>query len=159
MSFSNENNFRFGDVLVALGRGEVDFALVEGLAVGLNGYPRATLDMDILVSENRDNIERLLSVLRAWGEGRAKELIVEDFTTEEGCITVNEDFELDIFTRMGGKSLDDFRGRLKHFESEGCRVAYLDAEGLIELKQSSVREKDQLDVRALKELLNRQKPS
>jgi hypothetical protein len=159
MSFINENNFRFGDVLVALARGGVDFALVGGLAVGLNGYPRATLDMDILVSENRDNIERLLSVLRAWGEGWAKELSVEDFTTEEGCITVNEDFELDIFTRMGGKSLDDFRGRLKYFESEGCRVAYLDAEGLIELKQSSVREKDQLDVRALKELLKRQTPS
>jgi hypothetical protein len=35
-------------------------------------------------------------------------------------------------------------------------VAYLDAEGLIELKQSSVREKDQLDVRALKEIIGRQ---
>ena len=82
-----------------------------------------------------------------------------DFTAEEGCVTVNEDFELDIFTRMHGKSLDDFRPRLKHFETDGVRVAYLDAEGLIELKQSSVREKDQPDVRALKEILNRNGPA
>ena len=159
MSFIKENHFQFGDVLVALARGKVDFALVGGLAVGLNGYPRATLDVDILVSEDAANIERMLTVLRGWGEGWAKELSAGDFTTEEGCITVSEDFELDIFTRMQGKSLDDFRARLKHFETDGCRVAYLDAEGLIELKQSSVREKDQLDVRALKEIINRQKQS
>jgi hypothetical protein len=156
MNFIKENNTRFGDVLAELARGGVDFALVGGLAVGLNGYPRATLDIDILVAENPANIERMLAVLRGWGEGWARELSVADFTTEEGCITVNEDFELDIFTRMGGKSLEDFRARLKHFEMDGCRIAYLDAVGLIELKQSSVREKDQLDVRALKEILSRQ---
>lgn len=155
MSFIKETHSQFGDVLVALARGKVDFALVGGLAVGLNGFPRATLDIDILVDEDSANIQRMLTVLCGWGEGWAKDLSVADFTPEEGCITVSEDVDLDIFTRMLGHTLRDFRPRLRHFEIEEVRIAFLDAVDLIELKKSSVREKDQLDVRALTEILAR----
>ena len=67
-----------------------------------------------------------------------------------------EDFELDIFTRMRGRSLNDFRPRLRYFETSGVRIAYLAPEDLIYLKQGSWREKDQLDVVALKEILARE---
>ena len=67
-----------------------------------------------------------------------------------------EDFDLDIFVKMRGKTLDEFRTRLRFFESDGIRIAYLSPADLIFLKQGSWREKDQLDVVAMKEILARE---
>jgi hypothetical protein len=46
-------------------------------------------------------------------------------------IRVMEEFDLDIFTRMSGHSLDEFRPRLRHFATSGVRIPYLAAEDLI----------------------------
>jgi hypothetical protein len=91
--------------------------------------------------------------LGGWGEGWARELKMEDFAPQEGSIRVMEEFDLDIFTRMAGKSLEDFRPRLRHLDAGGIRVPYLAPQDLILLKQGSWREKDQLDVAALRKIL------
>ncbi len=151
---------RFERLLADIARSEVDFAVVGGLAVILNGYPRLTLDVDILVDDDAENVRRLLRCLEKWGEGWARELRVEDFEPQEGSIRITEEFDLDVFTRMRGQSLDDFRARLGYLEASGARIPYLAPEDLILLKQGSWREKDQLDVAAMKEVLaRRSRPS
>lgn len=92
-------------------------------------------------------------MLSLWGEGAARELTLQDFPAEEGSTRVNEDFPLDIFTRMRGKGLDDFRPRLRFFTSDDVRIGYLSPEDLIWLKEQFWREKDRLDVFALKEIV------
>ncbi len=57
---------------------------------------------------------------------------------------------------LGAKTLDDFRPNLRFFESDEVRIAYLSPADLIFLKQGSWREKDQLDVAAMKEILARE---
>jgi hypothetical protein len=151
---SNENSTRFEKLLVALVRNEVDYAVVGGVAVILNGYPRVTVDVDILVHDAPENLGRLLGCLSKWGEGWAKELRISDFAPQEGSIRVMEEFDLDIFTRMQGKTIEDFRPRLRYLKAGGIRIPFLAAEDLIWLKQKSWREKDQLDVAALKKLIH-----
>jgi len=158
MSSPNENFFPFGNLLVALARAGVDFATVGGVAVSLNGFIRATEDVDILVGKSPENLKVLLNCLTKWGEGWARELTLEDFTVEEGSVRVREDFDLDIFVRMRGKTLDDFRANLRHLEFGGVRIAYLAPADLIFLKTDSWREKDQLDVSALNEIIARESP-
>ena len=148
---------RFESLLADLARNRVDFAVVGGLAVILNGYPRLTLDADIIVNEAPDNVRRMLDCLSNWGEGWARELKVEEFAPQEGSIRVMEDFDLDIFTRMRGKSLDDFRPSLRHVELSGVRVPILDPQSLIHLKTGSWRDKDKLDVLAMQEILERER--
>ncbi len=148
-----ENYFQFEKLLAELVRGGVDFAVVGGVAVSLNGFVRATDDVDIIVGVSAENIRKLLGCLSGWGEGWARELKAEDFAPQEGSIRVMEDFDLDIFTQMRGKSLDDFRPRLRHLETGGIRIPYLAPEDLLFLKQDSWREKDQIDVAALKRML------
>lgn len=145
-------------MLADLARAQVDFAVVGGLAVILNGYPRLTVDVDILVEDSTENLNRLLSQLRLWGEGWARELQPEDFLAQEGCIRVIEEFELDIFTRLRGHPLDDFRPRMRVIRSADLDIPYLAPEDLILLKEGSWREKDQLDVAALREILRHGKP-
>lgn len=150
---------RFEKLLAELVICGVDFAVVGGLAVVLNGYPRLTLDADILASDARENLVRLLRCLEGWGEGWARELKVEDFIAQEGSIRVMEDFDLDIFTRMKGKSLDDFRRSLRFVDLHEVRVPILDPASLIYLKSGSWRDKDRLDVLAMKEILAREEKS
>lgn len=147
---------QFEGLLVGLARAGVDFAVVGGVAVILNGYPRLTQDVDILVEDSPANIRRLLAYLVTWGEGWARELRPEEFVPQEGAIRISEDFDLDVFTRMRGHSWPDFAPRLRHFETQGVRIRYLSPADLVELKKPSWREKDRLDVLALGEILRRE---
>ncbi len=119
-------------------------------------YPRLTLDADILVDDAPDNLRRLLDCLAGWGERWARQLRPEDFAPQEGSVRVMEEFDLDIFTRMGGHTLADVRPRLRHLDPGGVRIPYLSPADLILLKRDSWREKDKLDVLAMREIIARE---
>ena len=153
---SKETISRFGKLLVDLTQAGVDFAIVGGLAVIFNGYDRLTLDADILIHSSPENIGNLLTCLSSWGEGWARELRPADFGPQEGSVRVMEEFDLDIFTQMRGHSLDFFRPRLRQLKVGEAVLRYLSPSDLILLKQDSWREKDKLDVLAMKEIIARQ---
>lgn len=147
---------QFERLLAGLVRAGVDYAVVGGVAVILNGYHRHTQDTDILVQDGAVNIRRLLDYLGNWGEGWARELRPEEFIPQEGAIRIMEEFDLDIFTRLQGNSLENFRPQLRHLQSDEVRIAYLHPSQLIQLKQGSWRDKDRLDVQAMREILRRE---
>jgi len=157
MNSQPENFFPFEKLLVDLIRGGVDFAVVGGIAISMNGYVRATEDVDIIISDSPENLHKLLASLKQWGEGWARELKAGDFAIEEGAVRLIEDFILDMFVRMRGKSLNDFRPRLRHLETHGVRIPYISPEDLIFLKEGSWRDKDKLDVQAMREIIAREK--
>jgi len=152
-SSPRETISQFERVLAGLASAGVDFAVVGGVAVILNGCARQTSDADILVHPSEDNIRRRLAHLETWGEGWARELSIEDFAPQEGCIRLMEEFELDLFTQLQGRTLDEFRADLRYLDSGSVRIPYLHPKHLIELKSGSWRDKDRLDVAALQEIL------
>ena len=142
-------------LLALLVQNKIRFMLVGGLAVSLNGFVRTTEDMDILVDDDPINLKQLLVCLDQFGEGYARELSVADFTDEEGAIRVQEEFDLDIFVRMRGKKYIDLAPYLREHEmADGIRVPFLDAAGLISIKQGSDRDKDRIDVISLLNITN-----
>ncbi len=157
MNSQQENFSPYEKLLADLAGSGVDFAVVGGVAISLNGYVRATEDADIIVSRSPENLRKLLDCLANWGEGFARELTPEDFVFEQGAIRVIEDFGLDIFVRMSDKTLDDFRPRLRYLETGGVRIPYLAPEDLIFLKEDSWRDKDKLDVQAMREVIARER--
>ncbi len=156
MNSLSEIIFPYEKLLVALVRSGVDFAVVGGVAISMNGFVRATEDVDILVNEAPENLRKLLPCLEQWGEGWARELKVEDFAIQEGSIRLVEDFCLDMFVKMRGKALDDFRPRLRFLETSGVRIPYVAPVDLIFLKDGSWRDKDKLDVSAMREIVARE---
>ena len=139
-------------LLVSLVQADVRFIVVGGLAVALNGFVRTTEDVDILVDSAARNIDTLLNALASFGAGHARELTRADFDESEGAIRVIEDFPLDIFTVMRGQRFADLQSAVRTTTVENCTIPYLDASALIALKEHSQREKDQIDVAALRAL-------
>lgn len=140
-------------LLASLVDADVRFVTVGGIACALNGHVRATEDVDILVQLEDENIRRLLTCLLSFGEGHARELTVVDFPDEEGAVRVVEDFPLDIFVRMGGRTFADFESQVQLWDSGSFHIPYLGREALISLKENSLRERDRMDVLALRSLL------
>jgi hypothetical protein len=151
-----ENISPFEKLLVELAADRIDFAVVGGLAVILNGYPRTTQDADILVHDAPDNLRQMLATLERWGEGWARELKPEDFVVAAGSIRVMEEFDLDIFTRMRDQPLEYFRPRLRYWATQNVKIPYLSPADLIFLKEISWRDKDKLDILAMREIIARE---
>jgi len=157
-SSPRENISRFEKLLAGIARAGVDFAIVGGVAVILNGFQRQTRDADVIVAPNEENIRKLLSYLSTWGEGWARELTMDDFRAlDEGSLRVMEEFDLDIFVKMRGRTLEDFRPRLRYLQSDDVKIPILSPEDLIHCKAASWRDKDKLDIAALKEILRRER--
>lgn len=146
----------FEKLLVVLAEARVKFVLVGGLAVTLQGYVRFTEDVDMLIDAAPQNVNRLLESLANFGEGFARELSLDDFTDEEGAIRIVEEAEqcqLDVFTRMSGRTYDDVVRDADVFPLAGHEIRYASKASLIAWKEKSVREKDRLDAMALRQLL------
>lgn len=145
----------FEKLLVVLADANVDFVLVGGLAVTLQGYVRFTEDVDILINPNPENVARMLEALAGYGEGFARELGLDDFTEEEGAIRIVEEAEqcqIYVFTVMSGRKYGDVIEDADVFSIHGRGIHYASKKSLISWKEKSVREKDRLDAMALRRL-------
>lgn len=142
----------FEKLLEGLAEAQIEFITVGGIACALNGHVRTTEDVDILIKRAPSNIRKLLDFLANYGEGFGKELIESDFDDEEGAIRVIEDFPIDIFTVMAGNHFEDFEKYTAEAPIGTQKVKYLNKDGLILLKENSLREKDRMDVLQLKQL-------
>jgi hypothetical protein len=144
-------------LLENLARAEVNFIVVGGVAVALNGFVRTTEVVDILIERSPENVGRLLDALSGFGGGHARELTAADFDEAEGAIRIIEDFPLDVFTVMRGKLYADLIHSTKRTRINDIEVQYLNAEALISIKEKSKREKDQIDVSALRSVRERER--
>lgn len=145
----------FEKLLVLLAERGVQFVVVGGIAVTLQGYVRLTEDVDLLLEDSPENIRLLLTTLSGYGEGFAAELTLEDFDDNEGAIRVVEETEqcqIDLFTRMTGRRYADVIADADKLNLRGLSIFYASKASLIGWKESSVREKDKLDAMALRKL-------
>jgi hypothetical protein len=131
---------------------------VGGVAVALNGFVRATEDVEILIDSSAENIARLLNELRDFGEGHARELSPADFSNSDGAIRIIEDFPFNVFTVMRGKRYADLIGSTKSTRVADVDVRYLKAAALISLKSDSQHKQDRIDASALRSLQEETSP-
>jgi predicted nucleotidyltransferase len=59
----------FKELFKSLNANSVRYLMIGGYAVGVYGYPRATNDVDIFVSDDGTNIGNLIKALRDFGLG------------------------------------------------------------------------------------------
>lgn len=93
------------DVLRAFEREGVQYALVGAMAMAAQGIVRATRDMDVFVSPEPENVERLKRALRSlFDDPNIDQISAEDLTGAYPAIEYvppGGRFSMDIVARLG----------------------------------------------------------
>lgn len=128
----------------------VEYVLVGGQAVRLNGYVRATEDIDVLVRASRENGERIIRALGFLAS--SKELSAEWFIPpDDGSvenIRVADDLLIDLLFSANGETYESVQPHVRELMTEGVPIRVLDIDGLMKTK-TDYREKDVLDKHVL----------
>jgi hypothetical protein len=150
-------------LLALLSQAGVEYVVVGGIAIGLQGYVRATADLDIVPAPDAANLERLSTALQtaeaalalaparrfssreAWMLRRGRNVSV---TTSHG--------DLDVIRILPG--VPDYAALAAdadRFDLDGLTVAVASRGKLIEMKQARDSEQDRADIAALRALEDR----
>jgi len=83
------------DLIKLLAESDVEFVLVGGLAVALHGYPRMTMDVDVVLAMDDKNLRRFIDAAKAAGlqptipvpiEALAQPELIEQWHREKGML-------------------------------------------------------------------------
>jgi hypothetical protein len=139
----------FSEFLKSLISHEVSYLLVGGYAVGYHGYVRATADIDVWIRRDRENAERLVSALRAFGFG-VPQLNVDLFLEEGKVIRMGvPPMRIEILTSISGVEFDDCYASRLEIQWGDVLVNIIDLAKLKQNTRASGRLKDLNDLEHL----------
>ena len=154
-------------VATALAAADIRYIVVGGIAVNAHGYERFTNDLDLVIGLEPQNIQRALHALIDISYRPAIPITPEDFANEDNRLSWQEDKGM-LFLKLWSEEHRrtpinvfirepfDFSlewGKVMWFSvSENISIPILDYETLIQMKNEAGREKDLLDVSALRKL-------
>ena len=123
-----------------------------GYAVGAYGYPRATNDLDVFVSDDSTNVENLLRCLAQFG--------FADLTISSGAFLEPrslvemgvEPIKIQLMNFADGIDFDEAYGRKNVLNIDGIEVNVVGKDDLIRNKKAVGRHKDLADVERLEKI-------
>ena len=132
----------------------VEYVLIGGQAVRLNGYLRATEDIDVLVRATRGNGEKIIRALRFLDS--SGELDAQWFAPDANGMVENtrvaDDLLIDLLFAANGETYESLQAHGRTLSVDGVNINTLDIEGLLKTKTDH-RDKDLIDRKALLQIL------
>jgi hypothetical protein len=139
----------FKEFLRLLNANHVEYLLVGGYAVGLHGYPRATVDLDVWVRATGPNAERVLCTLREFGFDLPM-LQPALFTDSRRIVRFGvPPFRIEVMTSIDGVEFEACLARSVEFDLADVRVPVISLADLKINKRASGRYKDLADLENL----------
>ena len=159
-------------ILRAFNDAEVRYLIVGGLAVVAHGYVRATVDMDIVLHLERENVLRAMAALKEIGYRPLVPVEAADFADEQKRKLWRDEKHMMVFqirhprsesTRLDilvkePFSFNDEHERAFWEEVAGVRAPILRYDELIRLKRASGRSQDLADIAELELIRENRKP-
>jgi hypothetical protein len=150
----------FYDLLSAFRACNVKYLIIGGWAVSIHAQPRATQDMDIFVSPDRDNIEAVYEALVRFG-APLKNMNNSQFLEQGTFFRIGAPpCQVDIFPGIPGVKFEECwpnRVEVPLDEEGALSVNFISAKDLIAAKTASGREQDLADAQAIRRA-QQQKP-
>ena len=141
----------FSASLKLLNAHDVRYLLISGYAVAYYGYVRATADMDLWVPRERENAERLVDALRAFGFG-VPELEAEVFLKKNRIIRMGvPPMRIEFATSISGVEFEPCYAERLIAEWDDVEVSIISLARLKQNKQAAGRLKDLTDLEYLEE--------
>jgi hypothetical protein len=139
----------FKEFLRLLNANRVDYLLVGAYAVGLHGYPRATVDLDIWVNPTEDNAPHVIEALHEFGfDGPTIEPRL--FLDPRSIVRFGvPPFRIEIMTAIDGVTYGDCWNNRETFDMDGLPVPVISLADLKTNKLAAGRHKDLNDLENL----------
>ena len=144
-------NEDYRDILTALVEQDARFIVVGAHALAVHGYPRATVDIDILIDATPENAHRVWKAFVAFGAPRDNLDVTEQDLHRPNVVAQFglPPNRIDILTGISGVSFADAWKNRVDAVVEGVPVAVLGLNELIANKKASGRDKDRADIKGL----------
>ena len=142
----------FKDLLSAFNAANVRYLIVGGYAVSLHAQPRATKDLDILISSDAENSKAVYSALTKFG-APLEGVSAKDFTDPGNFFRMGTPpVMVDIMPRISGVEFDDaWQRRVEVALDDALTVPFISRADLLAAKISAGRAQDLADVVALRD--------
>lgn len=129
------------------------YVVVGGMAIIQLGFTRATEDIDFVVENSPENQEKVKRALLILPDKAVKEIQYDDLR-EYVVIKVADEIIVDLMTKACGIDYHEAKNSIQVVTINGVEIPFASAELLWKMKQT-MREKDNLDLAFLKELLKK----
>ncbi len=137
-------------------RNKVKYILIGGFAVILYGFPRITEDIDFMIENSDENIERIkTSLFELFKDSSFKEITTKDFDSYAVIrYGTPENFYIDFISKIGEYvTFEEVYKNKKVKVIEGVEIPIISSEDLYNLKRNTIRVKDKIDAKFLKYIL------
>jgi predicted nucleotidyltransferase len=135
------------DLLRSLKEHKVDFVIIGATAMPVHGYVRASLDIDIFIRPQRENAERTLEALKAFGYDMS-DVSVDDLLEKKLLIRQYE-VETDIHPFVKGTDFEKIWNNKVEANFGKTPVYFASLDDLIDMKRKSSRPQDLEDLKHL----------
>jgi predicted nucleotidyltransferase len=145
----------FRDLLAEFVRHGVRFVVVGGYAVGHHAKPRATKDLDLLVSGSGDNLERVAEALDRFGAAPSIVQAARHMGPADIVYMGVEPVRVDVLRNADGIDTDQAIARAETLHLDDLAIPVITLEDLIANKRASGRARDLADVELLERVLRK----
>lgn len=139
----------FDEFIGSLTAHGVEFLIVGAYALAVHGAPRFTGDLDVFIRPTKDNAERLLHALQAFGfpvPDLSPQMVVESSRMLELGV---EPVQIHVMSSISGIGWDEAWATRTHARLGTREVHILGREALLRNKRAAGRPKDLADIDAL----------
>jgi predicted nucleotidyltransferase len=145
----------FRDLLAEFVRSGVRFVVLGGYAVGHHAKPRATKDLDVLVSGSGDNLERVAEALDRFGAAASVVQAARQMGPTDIVYMGIEPVRVDVLRSADGIDTEQVIARALTLTLDDLAIPIIALEDLIANKRASGRARDLADVELLERVRRR----
>ncbi len=139
----------FKALLTLFNAHKVSYVIVGAYALAHHGAPRYTGDLDVLISPDPENAQRILDAFSAFGFGDLG-LTLVDFVAPDRVIQLGHPpVRVDLVTSITGVSWEEADTNKERGVYGDVSVFFIGRRQLVQNKRSTGRQKDLADLEAL----------
>jgi len=131
-------------------KNQVRFIVIGAHACALHGHIRATVDVDLLIQDKNENIEKAILAIQELYPHLAEPITVADFR-ESIVVKILDEPELDVSLSAWSVTFDQAEKRTEIVVLDGVEIPFMGLADLIQSK-STQRDQDKWDVAVLREI-------
>lgn len=156
----------YEEIFEAFQETDIKYLIIGGVAVNLYGYNRFTGDIDILLTLDKENLEKMDKLMKKLGYVPRLPVEVKDLGDKKQVEQWMKEKNLKAYTFLAGKEyqldidiiieqsteFSELDKKKNIIEVWGMNIPVISIDDLIEMKKTANRDQDLIDIKRLLEL-------